>query len=147
MIFLMTLPALGSTSWEGAVRVTFNPGGSIRDFIQRFMEYDRDKTRVIIDGMCMSACTFVFHFVRPDRVCMTPRAVFAFHSAWREDENEKPVFAREATRMVWHMYPQWLRDMLLAKGWDGNGDKWQMDFIYLTYDEMRGRIQECPPGV
>jgi hypothetical protein len=37
---------------------------------------------VAIDGTCASACTLLLGVIPHNRICVTPRAVLAFHAAW-----------------------------------------------------------------
>jgi len=46
--------------------------------------------QVMIDGTCASACTMLLGVIPRNRICVTPRAVLAFHSAWT------PTSARRA---------------------------------------------------
>jgi len=40
------------------------------------------KERVIIDGICNSACTLVFGIVPMNKICVTPKASLGFHQAY-----------------------------------------------------------------
>ncbi|KAJ8133632.1 hypothetical protein OY671_013154, partial [Metschnikowia pulcherrima] len=43
---------------------------------------DHGGYRVIIDGICNSACTMVFGIVPMNKICVTPRARLGFHLAY-----------------------------------------------------------------
>jgi len=46
------------------------------------VERDDRGERVIIDGICNSACTLVLGIVPLNRICATPRASLGFHQAY-----------------------------------------------------------------
>jgi hypothetical protein len=52
------------------------------DFYEKFAGWRVNGDRVAIDGMCISACTMVVGLIDADKVCVTPYARLAFHSAW-----------------------------------------------------------------
>jgi len=49
---------------------------------------------VIIDGVCLSACTIVLGSVPHDRICVTSRAKLGFHAAW----NPAPTVVKKQSR-------------------------------------------------
>lgn len=96
-----------------------NPGGGVLDFIGKYDEIRRSKRDVIIDGICISACTMVAGLIPPERVCVTPFAKLAFHSASLTSfmgSQHSP----EGTRLIWRAYSENVRELLRKKGWDGD---------------------------
>jgi hypothetical protein len=63
-------------------RITQDYGGSIERYKAKYAAIRDRGERVIIDGICDSACTLVLGIVPLDRVCVTPRASLGFHMAY-----------------------------------------------------------------
>ncbi len=49
------------------------------------------KERVIIDGICNSACTLVLGIVPLNRICVTPRASLGFHRPITQALDRRPA--------------------------------------------------------
>lgn len=126
-----------------AYKITFDPGGSVFEFIQKYVAINDVEGKVVIDGACISACTLVTALVDDNRVCITPRARLAFHSAWFEGEDGKPQFAAEATKLIFTMYPEKVRELLRTKGWDGNTE--HPDLIWIEGAELQSIYKDCTP--
>lgn len=58
--------------------VKFSPGGIIDLFEAQGRQLAADKTKVIIDGVCLSACTILVDIAR-DSVCLTKNALLGYH--------------------------------------------------------------------
>ena len=63
-------------------RVTRDHGGLVEQYKARYTRLRDRKERVIIDGICNSACTLVLGIVPLNRICVTPRASLGFHEAY-----------------------------------------------------------------
>jgi hypothetical protein len=64
------------------LRIKRDFGGYVDQYKTKY-EKLRDKgERVIIDGICNSACTLVLGIVPLNRICATPRASLGFHQAY-----------------------------------------------------------------
>ena len=61
--------------------VRFSAGGEIGSFKAAAREINRTGRRVIIDGLCLSACAVLADEAR-GRVCVTPKARFGFHKGY-----------------------------------------------------------------
>lgn len=72
--------------------------------------------RVVIDGPCASACTFVLSIVPQDKVCATPRAQFEFHAAWDPDGNGRTKRNSLATEFLMKTYPARVQAFIRKKG-------------------------------
>jgi hypothetical protein len=57
-------------------------GGLITAYRDRFIRARENGERVVIDGVCISACTLAVGLMPRGRVCVTPNVVLAFQSAW-----------------------------------------------------------------
>jgi hypothetical protein len=135
-LILSAAPALA------AYRVTFDPGGSIQAYIEKYHAIQDAGGSVVIDGPCISACTLVTAIVDDAHVCVTHRARLVFHSATTMNGQH----ASEGTRLIWNMYPGYIRAMLIKKGWDGDDGKANehSELIYIEGDELRIIYRDCP---
>jgi hypothetical protein len=129
---------------SAAQRIMIDWGGRLDVYIERYNEWRRTGELVVIDGMCISACTLVTGLIKPERVCATPFARLAFHSAAFIDPAGTRTFAREATRIVWRIYPQRLRDLLIRHGWQDGMD--HAHLIYVEGAELHTIIRPCTPA-
>jgi hypothetical protein len=134
------------TAQAPTLRITFDGGGRITDYIERYSALRLSGGRVVIDGMCISACTIVTALMPAERVCATPYAQLAFHSAAQINPmTGERAHSPEGTRLVWNLYPETLRALLRAKSWDGEDAKANEhpDLIYVAGDELRAIIRPC----
>jgi len=134
LVALVSFPALARP-----LHITFDLGGELTAYYSAMVKARMTGQKVIIDGICLSACTMVTGLVPRDQVCVTPRAVMGFHSA----HDGTGVFESEGTRLYWQIIGSDAKDLLRAKGW--NGDTEHPDFIYLTYSEIKSLFRECSP--
>ncbi|HWW78073.1 MAG TPA: hypothetical protein VNY82_00660 [Steroidobacteraceae bacterium] len=63
-------------------RIRNDYGGFIHKYKLKYAAIRDSGKRVIIDGVCNSACTLVLGIVPLNRVCVTPRASLGFHTAY-----------------------------------------------------------------
>ena len=64
------------------LRITRDFGGYVEEYKARYQRIRETGERVIIDGVCNSACTLVLGIVPLQRICVTPRASLGFHQAY-----------------------------------------------------------------
>jgi hypothetical protein len=108
---------LGSISVSQAlVRIANDRGGRIGTYVDRYQGLRSSGETVMIDGLCASACTIVLGAVAHDKICVTPRASLGFHAAWDMSENGQAVTNREATAMLYGMYPTQVRRWIALRG-------------------------------
>src|SRR5262249_28097579 len=67
-LLVLTVPAAAD------VRITRDHGGTVDAYKAKYARLAAGKERVVIDGVCNSACTLVLGIVPLKRVCATPRA-------------------------------------------------------------------------
>lgn len=120
--------------------IGLNPGGSVGQFIEEYDVLRRSGRTVIIDGICISACTLILGLVPLERVCVTPFAKMAFHSASAMMGSHSP----EGTRLVWRIYPEKVRTALIARGWNGESGAAHPDLIYIDGDDLSRILTACP---
>ena len=76
-------PATSGTAAAAATeRILDDSGGCIGAYLSRYEALRKSGQHVAIDGTCASACTLLVGVIPHDRICVTPRAVLAFHAAW-----------------------------------------------------------------
>jgi hypothetical protein len=63
-------------------RIRKDYGGFIHQYKLKYAAIRDRGERVIIDGVCNSACTLVLGIVPLNRICVTPRASLGFHTAY-----------------------------------------------------------------
>jgi hypothetical protein len=72
-----------STSAAAAdYRITRDHGGLVEEYKAKYKLIKERGDRVIIDGICNSACTLVLGIVPLNRICVTPKASLGFHQAY-----------------------------------------------------------------
>jgi hypothetical protein len=64
------------------LRITRDFGGYVEEYKAKYQRIRETGERVIIDGICNSACTLVLGMVPLQRICVTPRASLGFHQAY-----------------------------------------------------------------
>src|SRR3981081_2481911 len=64
------------------LRITRDFGGYVEEYKTKYAKVKTRGERVIIDGICNSACTLVLGIVPLNRICATPRASMGFHQAY-----------------------------------------------------------------
>ena len=115
---LLLLPLLAATPARAVLRITSDHGGYVSEYKARYERIRDRHERVIIDGICNSACTLVFGIVPPSRVCATPRAILGFHEAYYDKAFTFgiKVTSAEGTSDLMSYYPQPVRDWIRRNG-------------------------------
>jgi hypothetical protein len=116
--------------------ITFDGGGNLLEFYEKYTLLRRSGTKVIVDGPCISACTLVFTQIEPENVCVTRRAIFGFHSA-----SQFNMFSKDGTGLLWFSYPPGVREWLKGQGWDGTTA--HEELIWMDNHTARTFIKEC----
>ena len=68
------LSLLVATAAQADLRITRDTGGYVEAYKARYEQIRDRGGRVVIDGVCNSACTVVLGIVPRNRICVTPRA-------------------------------------------------------------------------
>jgi hypothetical protein len=95
-MFLITSIATASAT----VRIYDDTGGQIGDYLAKFRALRLSGQRVEIDGTCASACTILLGTIPHNRICVTPRAVLEFHSAWDPTPSGGEVASRAGNQFL-----------------------------------------------
>jgi hypothetical protein len=97
-------------------RIQDDLGGSIESYLFKFAKIRDAGDRVVLDGMCNSACTLVLGTIPKERICVTPRASLGFHAAWQPGVTGEPVISQMWTGVLWDIYPPEIRDWITRRG-------------------------------
>jgi hypothetical protein len=129
---LLTMGTVPATS---TVRISDDHGGQLGPYLDKYRGLAQSGERVEIDGVCASACTMLLGLIPPDRICVTPRAVLEFHSAW--DVMGDQAVSAAGTRLLWSHYPVKIRAWINRHG--GLGPR----IIYLRWPELATMYPSC----
>jgi hypothetical protein len=117
-------------------RITDDSGGQIGNYLDKFDTLRKTRQQVVIDGTCASACTLVVEKIPRNRICVTPRAVLAFHAAWTPSLNGAEL-NKPGTNYLWSHYPADVRRWIARNG----GLRSQT--IYLSGRELAAMFPTC----
>jgi hypothetical protein len=105
----------GLEASHAVVRIADDRGGQIGTYVNKYQGLRSSGDSVVIDGLCASACTIVLGAVPHDKICVTSRATLGFHAAWDFGANGRTITDREATMMLYSMYPMPVRRWIAAR--------------------------------
>lgn len=131
---LLTIAAVPAGA---AVRIYDDPGGQIGPYLDKYQALRQSGERVEIDGLCASACTMLLGSIPPDRICVTPRAVLEFHSAWDPTASGGQSASPAGNRLLWAHYPARIRSWIKKHGGLGS------QIIYLRWPELATMYASC----
>jgi hypothetical protein len=101
---------------HAAVLIAEDRGGRIGAYIDKYQGLRSSGETVIIDGFCASACTIILAAVPHDKICVTSYANLGFHAAWDFGPRGRTITNREATQMLYSMYPSPIRRWIAQRG-------------------------------
>lgn len=133
---LLFWPAATAMAAAPAERILDDSGGRIGSYLNRYEALRKSGQRVVIDGTCASACTLLLGLIPHDRICVTPRAVLAFHAAWDPSLTGAQTNAA-GTKYLWSRYPDGVRRWIARHG----GLRSQT--IYLGGRELAAMFSSC----
>ena len=110
--------AAGCVAGTADLRITRDHGGYVTEYKAKYERIRDRKERVIIDGICNSACTMVFGIVPMNKVCVTPRASLGFHQAYYDKAFTFgiKVTSSEGTSDLMSYYPRPVKDWISRNG-------------------------------
>jgi hypothetical protein len=82
-------------------RIRNDYGGFLHKYKLKYAAIRDRGERVIIDGVCNSACTLVLGIVPLNRICVTPRASLGFHTAYFDQSYTFAAPARGVSGASW----------------------------------------------
>lgn len=101
---------------SGTVLISGDTGGKMEDYTARYRQVRESGEAVVIDGMCLSACTMVLGLVPRERICATGNAVLGFHAAWEFDGSGVRIASPSGTRELLRTYPSAVRAWIARRG-------------------------------
>jgi hypothetical protein len=112
LLVLFTVPA------SADVRITRDHGGYVEQYKAKYAKVRERRERVIIDGICNSACTLVLGMVPLNRICVTPRASLGFHQAYFDKSWTAGirVTSLAGTDELISVYPKAVKDWIARHG-------------------------------
>jgi hypothetical protein len=130
------LLAMNVSSAFAAVRISDDRGGQIGDYLDKYHALRESGDRVEIDGTCASACTMLLGVIPRNRICVTPRAVLAIHSAWTPTSEGEQI-SSAGNYYLWSNYPPAVRKWIIQHG--GLHER----IIYLSGPELAAMYPAC----
>jgi hypothetical protein len=114
----MLLLCLAATPARADLHITRDHGGYVEEYKEKYARIRDRHERVIIDGICNSACTLVFGIVPMNKICVTPRASVGFHQAYYDKAFTFgiKVTSAEGTSDLMSYYPDTVKDWIRRNG-------------------------------
>jgi hypothetical protein len=100
---------------SATVRISDDAGGQIGDYAAKYRALRSSGETVMIDGICASACTMPLGTIPRNRICVTRRAILAFHSAC-DSTPAGHVASSAGTQILWSNYPSDIRKWISRHG-------------------------------
>ena len=99
-------------------RITRDHGGDIKQYEAKYERLRDARERIVIDGICNSACTLVLGIVPSGRICVTPRASLGFHLAYFDQRWTAgiKITSYAGTQELMQYYPQPVKDWIARHG-------------------------------
>jgi hypothetical protein len=132
---VLLLEGVGAS--HAAVRIADDRGGRIGNYVTKFQRLRSSGQSVIIDGLCASACTLVLSTIPHNKICVTSRATLGFHAAYDFGIDGRTIANREATMLLYSMYPAPVQQWIAARG----GLAPQM--IFLRGQQLQTMYRPC----
>jgi hypothetical protein len=98
---------------DNRMAIYFEPGGVIKEHIERWQELARSGADIEILGPCFSACTLIVAYIPKERLCFGAFATLQFHLAW-DRETGKPSL--DASLWMLKQYPREIYDWIMERG-------------------------------
>ena len=146
---LLSLSLLVAAPARADLHITRDHGGYVEEYKAKYKRIRDRKERVIIDGICNSACTLVFGIVPMNKICVTPKASLGFHQAYYDKAFTFgiKVTSSEGTSDLMAYYPDTVKDWIRRNGGlttdmkkiKNGGELWKIVDWY-----MQGKIQIDP---
>jgi hypothetical protein len=117
-LVIVALMALPCSHALAEYRITRDHGGLLEQYKSKYaMLRDRGE-RIVIDGVCNSACTLVLGIVPLERICVTPNASLGFHQAYIDKRWTFGVkfISDSGTDELMSIYPRAVKDWIKRNG-------------------------------
>jgi hypothetical protein len=118
LAFLVLVALVASTAAQAEYRITRDHGGLVDEYKTKYADIRDRGERVVIDGICNSACTLVLGIVPLNRVCVTPRASLGFHQAYYDKSLTfgVKVTSYAGTADLMSYYPETVKSWIARQG-------------------------------
>ena len=115
---LLVLSLFAAEPARAVLHITRDHGGYVEEYKDKYKRIRDSGERVVIDGICNSACTLVFGIVPLNKICVTPRASLGFHQAYYDKAFTFgiKVTSLEGTSELMSYYPDPLKDWIRRNG-------------------------------
>src|SRR3984893_15920546 len=133
---LLVLMTMSLPPGFASVRIYDDRGGQIGEYLSKYHALRENGDRVEIDGTCASACTMLLGVIPRNRICVTPRAVLAFPSAWTP-KSEGEQISSAGNYYLWSNYPPAVRKWIIQHG------GLHARIIYLSGAELTAMYPAC----
>ncbi len=136
LLALIALFVLAAGPARADLHIRRDHGGYVEEYKAKYKRIRERGERVIIDGICNSACTLVFGIVPMNKICVTPKASLGFHQAYYDKAFTFgiKVTSAEGTSDLMSYYPD-----TVIPGTDGG----QLDRDQLAWlDEVAARAED-----
>ena len=138
---LLSLSVLVASPARADLHITRDHGGYVEEYKAKYKRVREKGERVIIDGICNSACTLVLGIVPMNKICVTPRASLGFHQAYYDKRWTAGlrVTSVAGTDELLSYYPQTVKSWIARHG----GLSAQMKRVFNGTD-LWAIIDPCP---
>jgi hypothetical protein len=136
---LLAALVLMSSAASAEVRITNDEGGSLRQYFARYQDIRNSGDTVVIDGLCLSACTLVLGILPREKVCATGGARLGFHAAWRPDGLGGRSLAADQTQRMMQTYPASVRRWISRQG------GLTSEMVFLHGRALNAIVRRCRP--
>jgi hypothetical protein len=118
LVALLLLVVAAAPVRADVLHITRDHGGYVEEYKAKYARIRDRKERVIIDGICNSACTLVFGIVPMNKICVTPKASLGFHQAYYDKAFTFgiKVTSSEGTSDLMSYYPDTVKDWIRRNG-------------------------------
>ena len=117
-VALLLLASILAVPAHADYRITRDYGGLVESYKAKYAKIRARGERVIIDGICNSACTVVLGIVPLNRICVTPNASLGFHQAYFDQSYTLgvKVISDAGTADLMSYYPSPVKDWIKRQG-------------------------------
>ena len=118
LLSLLLLCLAAATPARAELHITRDHGGYVEEYKAKYKRVREKGERVIIDGICNSACTLVLGIVPMNKICVTPRASLGFHQAYYVKAFTFAIIvtSAEGTSDLMSYYPDKVKDWIRRNG-------------------------------
>jgi hypothetical protein len=115
---LLCLGFFAATPARADLHITRDHGGYVEEYKAKYKRIRDKGERVIIDGICNSACTLVFGIVPMNKICVTPKASLGFHQAYYDKAFTFgiKITSAEGTSDLMSYYPNSVKEWIRRNG-------------------------------